>query len=226
MNSNTVKSPKLPRLLLDGLFAFAPNREILGGTPYFIVEKSGNILIDCPSWYDHNLHFLQREGGVKYLFLSHRGGISPSIKEWQNALGCEIIIQEQEAYLLPTMTVTSFEREITLNHTMSGIWTPGHSTGSSCLYWRQHGGVLFTGRHLLPDQQGNPIPLRLEKTFHWFRQLESVTQLRDRFSQDTLNYICPGANTGFLRGKALIDHAYQRLSALDLEKLSQSFPNF
>jgi glyoxylase-like metal-dependent hydrolase (beta-lactamase superfamily II) len=115
-------------------------------------------------------------------------------------------------------------REITLSDTINGIWTPGHSTGSSCLYWQQHGGVLFTGRHLLPDQQGNPIPLRLEKTFHWFRQLESVAQLRDRFSQDTLNYICPGANTGFLRGKGLIDNAYQRFSDLRLREAVTKFP--
>ena len=70
---------------------------------------------------------------------------------------------------------------------------------------------MFTGRHLLPDQQGNPVPLKLEKTFHWGRQLQNVAQLCDRFSPDTLHYICPGANTGFLRGKGLIDQAYERL---------------
>ncbi|MDJ0581731.1 MBL fold metallo-hydrolase [Crocosphaera sp.] len=222
MNSNKLKSSKVPRLLIDDLFAFAPNREILGGTAYFIVEKSGNILIDCPFYCDDYLDFLAQQGGVEWLFLTHRGGMSSSIKEWHNALGCEIVIQEQEAYLLPTLTVTSFEQEIKLTDTVTAIWTPGHSTGSSCLYWQQHGGVLFTGRHLLPDHQGHPTPLRLEKTFHWLRQLESVAQLSDRFSTDTLKYICPGANTGFLRGKGLIDNAYQHLTALDLEQLSKT----
>lgn len=217
MNLNTIKTPKPPRLLLDGLFAFAPNREILGGTSYFIVENSGNILIDCPAYHEDHLQFLQQQGGVQWLFLTHRGGISPSLKSWQQGLGCQIIIQEQEAYLLPTLPVTSFEREIIITERITGIWTPGHSTGSSCLYWQQHGGVLFTGRHLLPEKNGNPVPLKLEKTFHWGRQLQSVRQLCDRFSFDTLHYICPGANTGFLRGKGLIDHAYERL----LHKLKQ-----
>ncbi|ACB49370.1 unknown [Crocosphaera subtropica ATCC 51142] len=212
MNLNTIKSPKPPRLLLEGLFAFAPNREILGGTAYFIVEKSGNILIDCPAYHDDYLQFIREQGGVTWLFLTHRGGISPSLKLWQKALECDIIIQEQEAYLLPTLPVRSFEREITITERITGIWTPGHSTGSSCLYWQQHGGVLFTGRHLLPEKNGNPVPLKLEKTFHWGRQLQSVAHLCDRFSADSLHYICPGANTGFLRGKGLIDNAYERLT--------------
>ncbi|MDJ0844516.1 MBL fold metallo-hydrolase [Crocosphaera sp.] len=211
MNLYTVKSPKPPRLLLDGLFAFSPNREILGGTAYFIVEKSGNILIDCPPYCDDYLRFIGEQGGVRWLFLTHRGGMSASLKSWQTALECDIIIQEQEAYLLPTLSVTSFEKEMIISETLTAIWTPGHSTGSACLYWQQQGGVLFTGRHLLPDQQGNPVPLKLEKTFHWGRQLQSVAQLCDRFSSETLRYICPGANTGFLRGKGLIDNAFQRL---------------
>jgi hypothetical protein len=45
-----------------------------------------------------------------------------------------------------------------------------------------------------------------------------------KFSATTLNYLCPGANTGFLRGKGFIDHAYQRLEKLDLKALSLSKP--
>jgi hypothetical protein len=43
--------------------------------------------------------------------------------------------------------------------------------------------------------------------------------LRDRFTSETLSYICPGANTGFLRGKGYVDRAYQRLAAIDLDAL-------
>ena len=73
------------------------------------------------------------------------------------------------------------------------------------------------GRHLLPNQQGDPVPLRISKTFHWPRQIDSVRQLCDRFSTETLQAICPGANTGFLRGERWIDRAYERLMLLDLE---------
>lgn len=220
-STQALKRSKPPRLILEGLYAFPPNRNTLGGTSYFIVENTGNILIDCPAWEEINQQFLTQHG-VKWLFLTHRGGISKELHLMQSVLGCEVIIQEQEAYLLPEVPLTSFEREIHLNSLDYGFWTPGHSPGSSCFYWHQHGGVLFSGRHLLPNQHGQPLPLRTAKTFHWFRQLQNVAALRDRFTPQTLTYLCPGANTGFLRGQGFIDNAYEHLSNLDFDKLRQA----
>ena len=219
------RSPKVPRLILEDVYAFPPNREILGGTAYLIVNKSGNILVDCPAWDSENQAFLTEQGGVRWLFLTHRGAISPAISRIQRDLGCEIIIQEQEAYLLPNLMIRSFFQELEISHGINLIWTPGHTPGSACLYFDTQGGILFTGRHLLPNQQGKPTPLRLSKTFHWWRQLASVAKLRDRFSDQSLTYICPGANTGFLRGKRVISHAYEQLMALDLDELKNA-PSF
>jgi len=63
--------------------------------------------------------------------------------------------------------------------------------------------------------------LRIRKTFHWSRQLQSVKFLIDQFSQETLQYICPAANTGALRGKRVIESAYDQLAFLDLDSYSQ-----
>lgn len=214
---------KAPRPVFPTVYAFPPNRETMGGTSYLILENSGNILIDCPAWDEANHTFLQELAGVRWLFLTHRGAIG-KVKEIQQALGCEVVIQEQEAYLLPGLTVTPFQHELSLSQSSQVIWTSGHTPGSACLYYQHEGGVLFTGRHLLPDRQGNPVPLRIAKTFHWRRQLDSVAKLRHRFSAETLRFICPGANTGFLRGERSIDRAYDRLMSLDLEQLLQAKP--
>ncbi|AFZ23153.1 Zn-dependent hydrolase, glyoxylase [Cylindrospermum stagnale PCC 7417] len=203
---------------LNSIFAFPPNRETLGGTSYFIVRNEGNILIDCPALDQTNQDFWRSHGGVRWLFLTHRGAIGKAA-EIQQILGCEILIQEEEAYLLPGLTVTTFSQEFTLNSTAQVVWTPGHSPGSSCLYYQEFGGVLFTGRHLVPNQQSQPMPLRTAKTFHWSRQIKSLQSLLERFTPETLQYICPGANTGLLRGKRLIDQAYQRLAGLDLQAM-------
>lgn len=196
----------------------------MGGTAYLILEATGNILVDCPDWDETHQQFLQEQGGVRWLFLTHRGGIGKRVPQMQESLSCEVVIQEQEAYLLPDVNVTPFQQEISLAPTVEAIWTAGHSPGSACLYCDRHGGILFTGRHLIPNQQGDPVPLRIAKTFHWPRQLQSVQRLRDRFSADTLNIICPGANTGFLQGARYIDRAYERLASLDLEALRQAKP--
>lgn len=205
--------PKLPRPVLDTIFAFPPNRETLGGTAYIIVRNSGNLLIDCPSWNETNEQFLREKGGVSSLFITHRSAIAKAL-EIQSAFGCPILIQEQEAYLLPGLEIKPFQQELSINPNCHGIWTPGHSPGSSCLYYQNAGGVLFSGRHLLPNPQGKLMPLRISKTFHWSRQLCSVKSLISRFTSENLEYICPGANTGFLRGKGFIDEAYTHLQEL------------
>ncbi|MEB3338718.1 MAG: MBL fold metallo-hydrolase [Leptolyngbyaceae bacterium] len=220
---------KKPRVVLDDqantIFAFPPNRDTLGSTAYLIVENQmvenqtvgnqTNLLIDCPAWEEVNQAFLQEQGGIQWLLITHRGGLAKA-REIQQAFNCRIAIQEQEAYLLPGLEVTSFHQTFRFTPHSEAIWTPGHTPGSSCLYHSTNGGILFTGRHLLPNQSGNPVPLKTAKTFHWPRQLRSVQALRDRFTPETLNLICPGANTGFLRGERAIADAYQRLSQLDL----------
>ncbi|MBE9215667.1 MBL fold metallo-hydrolase [Plectonema cf. radiosum LEGE 06105] len=211
---------KPPKEILNSLFAFSPNRDTLGGTAYFIVRNEGNILIDCPPWNQNNQDFLESNGGVRWFFISHRGAIGKSA-EIQQIFGCEILIQEQEAYLLPKLRVTAISENLTIDSTSQVIWTPGHSPGSSCFYYNLSGGILFTGRHLVPNQQGEPAPLRTSKTFHWQRQIKSINSLLDTFTPQTLQYICPGANTGFLRGKGLIDNAYNRLANLDLAELQR-----
>jgi glyoxylase-like metal-dependent hydrolase (beta-lactamase superfamily II) len=227
---------KEPRAVLDSIWAFPPNRETFGGTAYFIVENSQNVpekipktesenvfknvLIDCPSWDANTQAFLQLHGGVEHLIMTHRQGASPSAAEIQRCFGCQVWVQEQEAYLLPSVDVNSFHLSGNPSTHLQIFWTPGYSPGSVCVYCSKQG-VLFTGRHLLPDQQGNPTPLRMAKTFHWPRQINSVREILERFDENALRYLCPGANTGFLRQQRLIDNAYEKLARLDLVKLSQ-----
>lgn len=209
--------------MLENILAFPPNRETLGATAYFIVENQTNILVDCPAWDEINQTFL-RERGVRLLFLTHRGAIARA-REIQEATGCDILIQEQEAYLLPGLKLTVFEREFAVSDRMKAFWTPGHSPGSSCLYDSTNDGVLFSGRHLLPNREAAPVPHRTAKTFHWPRQINSVKSIIDQFSSSTLQYICPAGNTGFLRGKGSIDRAFEQLTNLDLAVCLQSKPD-
>jgi glyoxylase-like metal-dependent hydrolase (beta-lactamase superfamily II) len=219
-SSTTAKSPR--SLLSDAttqVIAFPPNRETLGGTAYLLIHPAGNGLIDTPAWTEENQQFLV-DHGVNWLFLTHRGGIGNHLQAIVDRLQCCVMIQEQEAYLIPEVSPRTFHHSHDFGAGITAIWTPGHSPGSSCLYSPSHGGILFSGRHLLPDRQGHPTPLRTAKTFHWPRQLRSTEQLRDRFTADTLTHICPGASIGLLRGAPTITPAYSTLTACDLTQLA------
>lgn len=213
----TDRPTKPPRLVLQdemgdrpsAIYAFPPNRDTLGGTAYLLME-SANILIDCPAWDDPTHAFLEAQGGVQWLFLTHRDSIGRA-KEVQKALSCAIVIQEQEAYLLPDSSITAFQHDFTVTSQTRALWTAGHTPGSACLYHAGFGGVLFTGRHLLPTPQGQLAPIKTAKTFHWPRQQRNVQKLVEIFTPDTLQWICPGANLGFLRGKLAVAEGYQQL---------------
>ena len=219
---------KQPQSVFETIYAFAPNRETLGGTAYLILEQdeqgqAANILVDSPAFNEVNQAFIESLGGIRTLFITHRGGMA-EVKLFQSAFNARVLIQEQEAYLLPDVNPETFHRERTLSATSRVLWNAGHSPGSSSLYHSQYGGVLFTGRHLLPTRGGAPSPLRLSKTFHWPRQLRHAKQLLSEFSPATLSTICPGANTGFLRGEKKIENAYTQVAALDWNKLSAATP--
>lgn len=217
LKPSAIAPSKPPRPVLEGILAFPPNRHTLGGTAYLLQESAGNILIDCPAWDTATQDAIQQQGGIRWLFLTHRNG-SSHVRDIQQAFGCEVVVQEQEAYLLPGLAVTAFQDTFHFGDRCWALWTPGYSPGSACLYTGMHGGVLFSGRHLLPNQQGEPAPLRISKTFHWKRQIKSVQRLLQDFTPETLIFLCPAANIGFLRGQRTIDRAYQQLAQLDLEQ--------
>lgn len=218
---------KNPRQVFETIFAFPPNRATLGGTAYLVQDasvpdkrhqSSVNVLVDCPAWTNQTVNFLELNGGVQWLVITHRGAAGEA-KQFQHHFQCAIVVQEQERYLLPGCEVQSFQETLSLTPLNNLIWTPGYSPGASCLHHRRYGGVLFSGRHLLPTQAGNPQPIRFSKTFHWPRQLHQVDCLRTQLNETTLHYICPGANTGFLRGNYAIANAYKALQSLDLDNL-------
>lgn len=232
-NESTRSITKLPQPVFDTettVYGFAPNRETLGGTAYLIPYTSvsdsdslarNNILVDCPAWTETNLNFIAQQGGVRWLVITHRGG-SSRVRDWQSTFECDVVLQEQEAYLLPQVDTQTFHHDLVLTCHHRLLWTPGHSPGSACLYSSAQGGILFTGRHILPTRPSGAAPLRVAKTFHWPRQLKHVQRLLTDFTPQTLSYICPGANIGFLRGKRSIAHAYEKLASLDFQTLAKT----
>lgn len=214
-----------PREVQPGLWLFAPNRDTQGGSSWLLARPEGDLLIDCPAITQANLNFLAERAGGGTVVLTSREGHG-RCRRVQDATGWPVLVQEQEAYLLPTVQeLVPFVSEHTLAPDIRLLWTPGPTPGACVLHAQgSWGDLLFCGRLLLPVGPGALAPLRTSRCFHWPRQLASVGRLRDWLPAGSPEWIACGGGLGALRGAALVEGGAAVLAALDLVALAAAGP--
>ncbi len=206
-----------PQEVTGGLWVFAPNRESRGTVSWLFRTRTGPLLVDVPEITQANLALLSRQGNGR-IVLTHRTAHGP-LRRLAQQLGWEVWIQEQEAYLLPTMAVQTFRQEQQLGEDLALYWTPGPTPGSCCLHWRGHQSVLFCGRLLQPQPNGHVAPVHTAHTFHWGRLLTSLARLRQWLGPHEPGRIACSTGLVRLSGAALVDQGARALAQLDLEAL-------
>lgn len=212
---------RLPREVRPGLWLFAPNRDSQGGSSWLLATAGGDLLIDCPGFTAANLEFLQGRGGEGTLVLTSREGHG-RCRRIQEATGWRVLVQEQEAYLLPTLRrLEVFAAE---HHLAAGIrllWTPGPTPGACVVHavgpW---GDLLFCGRLLLAVGPGALAPLRTSRSFHWPRQLASIERLKTWLPAGSPAEIACGGGLGALRGEVLVHDGGALLAAIEGQALA------
>ena len=182
------------------------------------------MLVDVPALTQAHLTFLaQRPTGR--IVLTGRDGHG-RCRRLQEALGWPVLVQEQEAYLLPGMaSLETFAEEHCPAPGLALLWTPGPGPGSCVLHARSAGiDVLFCGRLLLPVGPGRLAPLPQRRTFHWPRLLRSIERLRQWLPAGSPHAIASGGGLGALRGEKLVGQGEALLASLDLASLASELP--
>jgi glyoxylase-like metal-dependent hydrolase (beta-lactamase superfamily II) len=221
--SADLESGRPARQVRQGLWLFAPNRDTQGGSSWLLEGAQGDLLIDCPAWTQANLDLLRSRAGGGTIVLTSREGHGRT-RRFQEALGWPVLVQEQEAYLLPGVRqLHSFAEEQQLADGVRLLWTPGPTPGS-CVLHHAAGGWdgLFCGRLLQPLAPGVLAPLRQRRTFHWPRQLASVQRLRQWLPAGSPAWIACGGGLGALRGEVLVGDGSGVLAGLDLVRLADA----
>ncbi|MEB3170065.1 MAG: MBL fold metallo-hydrolase [Synechococcaceae cyanobacterium] len=221
-----------PQQVCPGLWLFAPSRDSQGGSSWLLEAGTyggeGDLLVDCPGYTQANLEMLQQrtaQWGPGTIVLTSREGHGRT-RRLQEALGWPVLVQEQEAYLLPGVEpCTSFGAEHTLAPGVRLLWTPGPTPGACVLHVRA-GELdgLFCGRLLVPTGPAALAPLRTARTFHWPRQLRSVERLRGWLPTGSPHWIASGAGLGALRGDRVVMGGAALLAGLDLEPAAAASP--
>ncbi len=203
-----------PQQVLDGLWAFAPNRDCQGGTAWWLEQAGGALLVDCPAYTAANLAFLRgRPAGM--LLLTSREGHGRT-RRFQEALGWPVLVQEQEAYLLPgVQQLQTFGEELELAPGWRLLWTPGPTPGACVLHASGEPDVLFCGRLLSPTGPGAAAPLATARSFHWGRWQRSLKTLKAWLPQGSPRWIASGAGLGALAGEKLIGPGRPLLDGLE-----------
>ncbi|MFQ6537926.1 MULTISPECIES: MBL fold metallo-hydrolase [Aphanothece] len=212
-----------PQLVLPGLWLFAPSRDTQGGSSWLLEAAhsglAGDLLVDCPGYSQANLDWLRaRPLGGTVVMTSREG--HGRCRRLQEAIGWDVLVQEQEAYLLPGVSgLRRFGAESRLAPGVALLWTPGPTPGAAVLHVAGPTlNVLFCGRLLLPVGPGALAPLRTARTFHWPRQLRSLARLRRWLPEGSPHWIACGGGLGALRGQKLVAGGAALLAGLDLEE--------
>lgn len=218
-----------PKQVRPGLWLFPPNPDTLGGSSWLLQTSAGDLLIDCPPDSEETERFLRQRArhASGWIVLLGREGHG-HCRRVREHLGWPVLVQEQEAHLLPGMDgVLPFGAEHRILEGLELLWTPGPSPGSAVLH--AHGGVtgcldgLFCGRLLVPVGPGRLAPLPSPRGFHWPRHQRSVARLCRWLPSGSPEWIATGAGLGALRGEALVPGGAQQLASLADNILRQSF---
>ncbi len=188
------------------LWISLPNPSCNGGTSWWINSDPEPVLIDCPSVNSETIETLRRlsQGRSPRILLTSRESHG-NVAELQAALGWSVLLQEQEAYLLPGLDlVESFSSEFTTISGLKLLWTPGPTPGSCVVYAPPPLNVLFCGRLLIPVAFNKLTSVRTKKTFHWSRQQKSLAKLLQWIPRDRLPLLASGGNLNLLGEEKLV----------------------
>lgn len=211
-----------PQLVGPGVWLFPPNPHTYGGSAWLLETSAGDLLIDCPPETEATFAFLQtrsaQQRGSGWMVLLGRDGHG-RCRRLQQRLGWPVLVQEQEAYLLPGLEgLVCFGAEHVLTEGLRLLWTPGPSPGAAVLH--ACGGVadgvdgLFCGRLLVPVAPQRLEPLPSPRGFHGPRQRRSVAELVRWLPPGSPSWIASGAALGALGGTALVQNGASLLAAL------------
>ncbi|MED0677044.1 MBL fold metallo-hydrolase [Aneurinibacillus thermoaerophilus] len=177
-----------PLPLTNGIYYCGfTSRKSFGGSSYFLVHPDGNWLIDSPRYFPFLVRKLEKMGGIRYIFLTHRDDVADADK-YANHFSAERIIHRLEQSAQPDAEhIIDGMESVEWGKDFRIIPVPGHTRGHMVLLYRNE--FLFTGDHLAWDREAGKLDAHKDYCWYsWSAQCDSMKRLlTERFE-----WILPG----------------------------------
>ncbi|MEC4984195.1 MAG: MBL fold metallo-hydrolase [Oscillatoria sp. PMC 1068.18] len=212
----TVEKPKdikavqtsIPILVTDNIYHCGYHSESsFGAASYFIQRSEGNILVDSPRFTPPLVKQLEKMGGVKYMYLTHRDDIADHQK-YREHFQCDRILHQDEIspqtqdIEIKLQGVETFE----LAPNLLIIPVPGHTKGHTVLLYQDQ--FLFTGDHLAwSDDLQQLIAFRNHCWYSWAELVKSMHKLANY----SFEWVLPGHGRRYHADAATMQQKMQEL---------------
>lgn len=173
---------------------------------WFLSLANAPVLVDCPKVTEEVINDLKElSGGIcPNVVLTNRDAHHDA-SILNRKLGWPLIVQEQEAYLLPHVeNLVTFSEELILSSGARILWTPGPTPGSCVLHVPPPWNVLFCGRLLTPVARDEIRAIRSRSTFHWTNQQNSLIKLRAWLPSNAMPSLASGDSLPLLGKEQLL----------------------
>jgi glyoxylase-like metal-dependent hydrolase (beta-lactamase superfamily II)/ferredoxin len=159
-----------------------------GAASYLITLPSGNVLVDSPRFTPPLVKRLEKLGGIRYLYLTHRDDVADHQK-FAEHFECDRILHSDDI----SPDTRDVEIQLTglepfqLTPELLIIPVPGHSKGHTVLLYKNK--FLFTGDHLAwSDNSHELIAWRDVCWYSWSEQIKSMQKLANY----SFEWVLPG----------------------------------
>ena len=181
-------------------------RESFGASAYFVKRpEGGNLLVDAPRFVPALAEWMEREGGVAHVLLTHRDDVA-DYDRYAARFGARVHVHEDERDAAPDAT-DAFRDDHEPAQGVRAFVVPGHTRGSTVFQVDES--LLFTGDSLYWSRELDDLgAFRGATWYSWSEQTRSLARLAEvaRFE-----WVLPGHGG---RGRAPPDEMTRRLRAL------------
>ena len=179
-----------PELIDDNVYfcGFA-SESSYGASSYLLVRPEGNVLIDSPRFATPLVKRIEKLGGARLMFLTHRDDVADHEK-WARHFNAERVMHRDD---IGRSLTGGIERVLTgreavkLDEDLLAIPTPGHTRGHTVLLYRNR--YLFSGDHVWWSEAYKSLHASESVCWYsWPEQTRSMQLLLDYQSE----WVLPG----------------------------------